>query len=128
MPKRKRSRIFSRAFKLSAVRRMMAGENVTALARELQVLRKDLRTRFRAGGPEGLRGKGRPKKSEMPPPVQEPPGEVEKARARIAELERKIGQQQVDLDFFRQALQRVGGARWPGAGPGVPRSTRSSKR
>ena len=130
MPK-KRFRVYSRAFKLSAVRRMMAGENVTALARELRVLRKDLyrwRTRFRAGGPEALRGKGRPKKTEPLRPGKEAPGEVEKARERIAELERKIGQQQVDLDFFRQALQRVGGVRRPSAEPGVPRSTRSSKR
>src|SRR3974377_2208648 len=69
MPK-KRARIFSRAFKLVAVRRMMAGEDVSALSRELRVLRKDLyywRTRFRAGGPEALRGKGRPKKTEMVP-------------------------------------------------------------
>jgi transposase-like protein len=59
MPK-KRSRVFSRAFKLAAVRRMIAGEDVSALSRELRVLRKDLyywRTRFRAGGPEALRGK-----------------------------------------------------------------------
>ena len=41
MPKQ-RSRVFSRAFKLAAVRRMMAGESVSALSRELQVLRKDL--------------------------------------------------------------------------------------
>jgi transposase len=130
MPK-KRSRVFSRAFKLAAVRRMMAGENVSALSQELQVLRKDLyywRTRFRAGGPEGLRGKGRPKKTEIMALAKEPSGEVEKARERIAELERKIGQQQVDLDFFRQALRRVGGARRPSAEPGAPRSTRSSKR
>lgn len=131
MPK-KRSRVFSRAFKLAVVRRMMAGENVTALSRELQILRKDLyywRTRFRAGGPEALRGKGRPKKTEpLHPPAKEPPGELEKARERIAELERKIGQQQVDLDFFRQALQRVGAARRRSAEPGAPRSTRSSKR
>ena len=130
MPK-KRSRVFSRAFKLATVRRMMAGENVSALSRELQVLRKDLyywRMRFRAGGPEALRGKGRPKKTEIMPPGKEPSGEVEKARERIAELERKIGQQQVDLDFFRQALRRVGGARRPSAEPGAPRSTRSSKR
>jgi transposase len=39
MPK-KRPRVFSRAFKLAAVRRMIAGENVSALSRELQVLRK----------------------------------------------------------------------------------------
>jgi transposase-like protein len=131
MPK-KRSRVFSRTFKLAAVRRMMAGEDVSALSRELQVLRKDLyywRTRFRDGGPEALRGKGRPKKTDLQRgPAKEPPGEIEKARERIAELERKIGQQQVDLDFFRQALQRVGGARRPSAAPGVRRSTRSSKR
>jgi transposase len=131
MPK-KRSRVFSRAFKLAAVRRMMAGEDVSALSRELKVLRKDLyywRARFRAGGPQALRGKGRPRKVEvnLAKPA-EPPGEVEAARKRIAELERKIGQQQVDLDFFRQALRRVGGARRRNAEPGAPPSTRSSKR
>jgi hypothetical protein len=50
------------------------------------------------------------------------------ARARIAELERKVGQQQLELDFFQQALRQVGGARRPSAGPGVPASTRSSRR
>jgi transposase len=56
------ARVFSGEFKLSAVRRMLAGENVSALARELAVLRKDLyvwRDRFRAGGPEALRPPGR---------------------------------------------------------------------
>src|SRR5205823_5110264 len=51
MPKSSTARNFSREFKLSAVRRMLAGENVSALARELAVLRKDLyvwRDRFRA--------------------------------------------------------------------------------
>jgi transposase len=131
MPKQ-RSRVFSRAFKLAAVRRMMAGENVSALSRELQVLRKDLyywRTRFRAGGPEALRGKGRPRKADaIPVKPKEPPGDVEAARAQIAELERKIGQQQVELDFFRQALRRFEGTRRRNAEPGAPRSTRSSKR
>ena len=47
---------------------------------------------------------------------------------RISELERKVGQQQVELDFFRQALRQVGGARRPSEGPGVPTSTRSSRR
>ena len=42
MPKGLAARNFSREFKLSAVRRMLAGENVSALARELAVLRKDL--------------------------------------------------------------------------------------
>ena len=69
MPKKK-SRVFSRAFKLVAVRRMMAGEDVSALSRELRVLRKDLyywRAHFRAGGPEALRGKGRPRKTAIVP-------------------------------------------------------------
>ena len=42
---------------------MLAGENVSALARELKVLRKDLyvwHDRFRSGGPDALRGRGRP--------------------------------------------------------------------
>jgi transposase-like protein len=51
----KMSRVFSQAFKVTAVSRMLAGENVSALARELGVLRKDLylwRDRFKAGGAE----------------------------------------------------------------------------
>ena len=36
------NRVFSREFKLSAVRRILAGENVSALSRELKVRRKDL--------------------------------------------------------------------------------------
>ena len=52
----KKARIFSRDFKVSVIRRMLAGENVSAIARELEVRRKDLyvwRDRFRAGGSGG---------------------------------------------------------------------------
>ena len=62
------------------------------------------------------------------PPPDTPGGELEAARTRIAELERKVGQQQLELDFFRQALRQVRGARRPSAGPGVTGSTESSKR
>jgi hypothetical protein len=34
----------------------------------------------------------------------------------------------LELDFFRQALRRVGQARRPSDGPGVRASTRSSRR
>ena len=137
MPKRSMARNFSRELKLSAVRRMLAGENVSALARELAVLRKDLyvwRDRFRAGGPEALRGRGRPRKV---PPTERPPdrppdggeaGDLAAARRRIAELERKVGQQQVELDFFQRALRQVREARRPNGAPGATASTRSSKR
>ena len=33
--------------------------------------------------------------------------ENESLKARIAELERKIGKQQMDLDFFREALRLI---------------------
>jgi len=63
----KPKRLFDREFKLAAVRRMLAGENVSALAREMGVLRKDLyvwRDRFRSGGPAALRPPGRPRRSD----------------------------------------------------------------
>ena len=134
-------RVFSREFKVGIIRRMLAGENVSTLARELRLSRKDLyiwRDRFLAGGPEALRGRGRPPKAEAAglaasgtrakAPPDMPAAELEAARTHIAELERKIGQQQVELDFFRQALRQVRGARRPSAEPGVTGSTRSSKR
>jgi transposase len=133
-------RVFSREFKLKMVRRMLGGENVSALAREVKVLRKDLyawRDRFRSGGPEALRGRGRPRKAEAKAlavarekkaPAAAPVSPLDAAGKRIAELERKIGQQQVELDFFRQALRQVKGARRPSDGAGATKSTRSSKR
>jgi transposase len=145
MPKRKSKpksshRVFSREFKVSIVCRMLAGENVSALARELKMTRKDLyawRDRFQAGGPEALRGRGRPPKvavaglaasASSKAPAETPAAELEAARERIAELERKVGQQQLELDFFQRALRHVGEPRQPGTKPGVTGSTRSSKR
>jgi transposase-like protein len=135
---RSSDRVFSREFKLGIIRRMLAGENVSALAREVKLLRKDLyvwRDRFLSGGPEALRGRGRPPKSATASlagrtsvPSAGAGDELEAARARIAELERKIGQQQLDLDFFRQALRQVRGARRASAELGVTGSTKSSKR
>jgi len=133
---KKAIRVFSKEFKLQIVRRMLAGENVSALAREVRVLRKDLyvwRERFRSGGPEALRGRGRPPKAmsaiaKPSAPAKSATSAPDAASKRVAELERKIGQQQVELDFFREALRRVKGARHPSEGSGVTRSTRSSKR
>jgi len=132
------SRTFSREFKVSAVHRMLSGENVSALARELKVLRKDLykwRDNFRSRGPAGLRGRGRPRRSEQigvaapgAPPATAPPDELARAKQRIAELERKIGQQHVELDFFRRALRQVRAVRRPSDGPGDKASTPSSRR
>jgi transposase len=129
------ARIFSRELKPSVIRRMLSGENVSALARELQVRRKDLqvwRDRFRAGGAAALRGRGRPPKVVATAPAavgsRAVPDDLASAQRRIAELERKIGQQQLELDFFQRALRQVSGQRQPSDGPGAMPSTRSSKR
>jgi transposase-like protein len=128
---------FSREFKLEAVRRILAGEQIRALSEELTVLRKDLyawRKLFRAGGAEALRPLGRPRKgdgvvgSRVRKQARDVAATDTSAPERVAELERKIGQQQLELDFFRQALRRVREARRLNAGPGVTGSTRSSKR
>jgi transposase len=58
---------FSRDFKLGALRRMEAGENVSVLARELGVSRKSIyqwRNRYRVGGSNALHGRGRLTKAE----------------------------------------------------------------
>ena len=58
---------FSRDFKLEALRRMEAGENVSVLARELGVSRKSIykwRERYRLAGSDALRGRGRMTKAE----------------------------------------------------------------
>ena len=136
-------RRFSREFKLAVLERMAAGENVSALSRELGIARKCLyqwRDRYRIGGAVALRSRGRPTKAERlaigdvaasprstkPPP--EPPDELARARRRIAELERKVGQQQVDLDFFKGALQRIEVSRRPSDGPGGTGSSPRSRR
>ena len=136
---------FSREFKLEALRRMEAGENVSVLARELRVSRKSIyqwRNRYRVAGSMALRGRGRKTKAEISAHEGEPAAEkkpdkearqtsleeLARAQRRIAELERKIGQQQVELDFFQQALRQVRGQRlWSGV-PGGTASTKSSKR
>jgi transposase-like protein len=134
-----KSRVFRREFKLAAVHRMLAGENVSALSRELKVRRKDLykwRDHFRLGGPDALRAPGRPRKGAVVAPAAasnadktaEPDASLAAAQARIAELERKVGQQQIDIDFFRAALRQVEGTRRTNAKPGVMASTKSSKR
>jgi len=58
-----KARAFSREMKLAAVRRMMTGESVGALAREFKLRRHLLylwRDNFRAGGPSALRTRGGP--------------------------------------------------------------------
>lgn len=129
---RPKARKFTRRFKLAALDRMAAGENVCALARELKIRRKllyDWRDKYRARGPDALRGQGRPRKVVAAGPIEMPALTTDAdAAQRIAELECKIGRQQVELDFFQRALRQVGAPSLVKAGPGAAGSTRSSKR
>jgi transposase-like protein len=130
-------RSFSVEFKLKAVERLEAGESASALAVELGVKRTILyrwRDRWRAGGAEAVRsGPGRPNKADAlvmaraRGPAIKAAG-LAQARRQIAELERKVGQQQLDLDFFKGALRRIEEARRLNAQPGAPASSLKSKR
>ena len=118
------ARVFTRKFKLAALDRMSSGEDVSALARALGIRRKLLyawRDSLRRSGPDGLRSQGRPKKAAIVSPA--PADDAGGQQARIAELERKVGQQALELDFFRAALQQVGGPRHRRGGRGEPGST-----
>jgi transposase-like protein len=129
----KKARSFSAETKLAIVKRMLCGEEVRALAKELKVRRTFLyrwKDRYRKLGAAGFhlqRGR-RPKNSAITSFGAQPTDELESARWRIAELERKIGQQQLELDFFRQALRQVREARQPVDAAGAKSSTPKSKR
>ncbi len=89
-------------FKVDAVRRMLAGENVTALSRTLSVPRRCVYNwleRYRRQGAERLRGPGRPSFEESVEIMATP---AEAAAKRIAELERKVGQQTLEVDFLEK--------------------------
>ena len=128
---RKKRRSFTQAFKQSAVARMATAESIRGLAAELKVEQRLLyhwRDRFQTGGMEALRRVGRPSRPDavstdaVPAPVDvTDPAE---ARRRIEELERKIGQQQLDLDFFRAALRHVRDQQPEKGEPGDTTSTR----
>lgn len=113
MSQLKKARLFDREFKFRAVVRMLKGESPSALARELQLRRKLLyawKDAYLVGGEEGLRTRGRPRRDQaagVPPEARTMRAELLQARKRIAELERKVGQQQLENDFFAEALRRV---------------------
>jgi transposase-like protein len=145
-------RVFSREFKEAAVRRILAGEKVNALAVELELWPKLLyawKESFERGGVEALLPPGRPPNSiarapgpprskrsrrRGKPSTSAPEGgaaeaaAVAQAQARIAELERKVGQQALELDFFARALRHVKASRPPSDGSGAAASSPSSRR
>ena len=106
-------RKFTQEFKLAAVRRLEQGVSIAEVARGLEVDANVLhrwRTEFRKGAGNTFPGNGKPRWSE----------------GRIAELERKVGQQVLEIDFLKACLQRIEHQRMlqalTGNPPSAPRS------
>lgn len=87
-------RKYRREFKLDVLRRLDAGVSMAELARGLEINRKMLirwREECRQAPESAFPGHGKPGGPED----------------RIAELERKIGQQTVEIDFLKTCWQRI---------------------
>ncbi len=106
-------RTFTREFKLAAVRRLEAGVSLAEVSRGVEVSPNVLhrwRREFRQAPGNAFPGQGQRRWSE----------------GKVAELERKIGQQTVEIDFLQGCLQRIEEQRMLQASTGCPRSTGKS--
>lgn len=126
------------------MRRILAGEKIRRIAEELRLRPQLLYTwldYYEQGGADALVPRGRPPKAVawarrralVQPPSRQarayPHTGPEPARdARLGELERKVGQQAVELDFFTEALRHVKAPPPPSGGRGARASSRSSTR
>jgi transposase-like protein len=124
-----KNRVFCREFKEGVAQRILNGEGVTAIHNEFQIKRSVLyrwRDAYRKEGAAGLqRPIGRPPGVPNPPRPQASPEEA--AARRVAELERKIGQQALDIDFLRRAFKRVKESRRKNTAGGATASTERSE-
>ncbi len=124
-----RMRVFSTSFKEGVVGRLESGEALAAVSKELGIARKllyECRWAWRRHGAAGLNQRRGPKPGLMRKMATgDPPGA--RAKARIEELERLVGRQQLDLDFFRKALRLADALQGRAPARGANSSTRSSK-
>ena len=114
-----RRRRHTKEFKLAALARMERASDVAALAAELGIDRGLLykwNTAYRAGGEEALRLPGERGPQRPAAVVAGEPRPSPSVSPGVAELERKIAQQALELDFFRAALQHFAGRRRPPTG------------
>ena len=107
--------MFTKEFKLAAVQRLERGSSIGEVARALEV------------NPNVLRG-WRREIRQGPGNVFPGHGKQRWAEGRIAELERKIGQQALEIDFLKGCLQRIEEQRMLQALTGNPPSTKRSKK
>src|SRR6516162_6172224 len=107
-------RTFTREFKLIAMRRLEMGVPIAELARAIEVNPNTLHRWQR----EHLEGPGNAFPGK---------GKARWPEGRIAELERKVGQQTLEIDFLKGCLRRIEERRRLRALSGKPLSTRTSK-
>lgn len=109
-------RKFTKEFKQAAVRRLETGASIAEVARACEVNPNVLhrwRREFRDGVDRAFPGLGKRKPDE----------------SQVAELERKVGQQTLEIDFLKRALQRVEEARMLQAlDPTAPFTSRSKRK
>jgi transposase-like protein len=118
--KRKEQPYYPLDVKRAAVERLQRGESGAAIAAEFGCSRSAVycwRDQWRKGGEEWLELGDRRRRRRWGPAG---------SAAREADLERLIGQQQAELDFFREALRRIEQARRPTVEPRAPLPGRSS--
>jgi transposase len=126
------NRTFTPEFRVEVARRIEQGESVSKLYRELGIKRSVLyrwHDAYRKEGASALaRAVGRP--PGVPNPATPKPGvsAEEALRQQITALERKVGQQAVQLDFFKRAFKRVKGSSRPSGNVGATASTRRSRK
>lgn len=110
---------YSRELKITVMGEIDSGRSMAEVARAYQISPKRLegwRSEWRAKGELAFPGKG------ARPPVR-------LQAERIAELERKIGQQAMEIDFLKKTLQRFRESPLPAVGNGNRGSTsKSAKR
>ena len=108
-------RKFTKEFKLAAIQQMEAGSSTAEVARAFEVTPKVLyrwRDEFRHGPGNAFPGSGKPRWDET----------------RVAQLERKVGQQTLEIDFLKGCLQRIEEQRKLQVLTGKPRFTSTFKR
>lgn len=107
-------RKFTKEVKLAAVQQLESGSSAAEVARAFEVnpnLLHRWRKEFRHGPRNAFPGMGKRRWDET----------------KVAQLERKVGQQAVEIDFLKGCLQKLEEQRMLQALTGKPRSTVTSK-
>jgi transposase len=112
----KSRRKFTKEFKQTAVRRLLSGQSIAEVARALEVNPSELhrwRRELQEHGERAFSGVGKKRAEE----------------SWVAELERKVGQQAMEIDFLKRALQHVEEQRLLRAlNNGAPSTSRSTRK